>query len=85
MIRAISKSLGVYTAATPSARRRGRSSSGMIPPTTTGASTPASCRAATSSGTSSRCLPDKMDMPIRSTSSSRALATIWGMVERMPW
>ena len=34
------KSLGVYTRATPAASISGRSASGMIPPTTTGASTP---------------------------------------------
>ena len=49
----------------------------MIPPTTTGASTPivAQLRRATS-GTSSRCEPDRIDRPITSGSSSRADAAI---------
>ena len=40
MMRLSWKSFGVYTADTPASARRWRSSSGMIPPTTTVASTP---------------------------------------------
>ena len=37
MMRVMSKSFGVYTAATPASRSAATSCSGMIPPTTTGA------------------------------------------------
>ena len=47
-----------------------------MPPTTTGASTPAARSAASVSGTSARCEPDRIDRPTTSTSSSRAAAAI---------
>ena len=64
--------------------RRGRSASGMMPPTITGASTPSARSCCTSSGTRSRCEPDRIDSPITSGSSSRADATICSIVSRMP-
>ena len=55
-----------------------------MPPTTTGALTPSASRHASTSGTSSRWLPDRIDRPITSTSSSRAVAAMWLGVSRMP-
>src|SRR5256885_5399742 len=57
----------------------------MIPPTTTGASTPRSRSRRTVSGTSSRCEPERIDSPTTSTSSSPAAAAICSGVNRMPW
>jgi len=84
MMRVMSKSLGVYTAATPAWRSGATSCSGMIPPTTTGAVTPASRRASSTAGMSSRCEPDRIDRPITCTPSCRAEAAIWAGVRRMP-
>ena len=67
---ASSKSFGVYTRATPPANNVGRSSSGMMPPTTIGTSSPAASISRTTSGTSWRWLPDRIEIPTRSTSSS---------------
>ena len=52
------------------------SSSGTMPPTTTGASTPAARSPSTTRGTRARCEPERIEMPTTSTSSSRAAATI---------
>ena len=60
------------------------SCSGMIPPTTTGALTPASCSASITAGISSRCEPDRIDRPITCTPSCSAEAAIWAGVRRMP-
>ncbi len=49
----------------------------MIPPTTTGTSTPSSRSWRITSGTSSRCDPERIDRPTTSTSSSLAAAAIW--------
>ena len=49
-----------------------------------GASTPAARISSTTAGTSSRWLPDRIDRPTRSGSSSRATAAIWAGVRRMP-
>ena len=57
----------------------------MIPPTTTGASTASAWRARMTSGTSSRCEPERIERPTTSTSSSRAATAIWVGVSRMPW
>ena len=84
MMRAIRKSFGVYTALTPASVSRWRSSSGMMPPTMTGASTPSARSMSTIEGTSERCEPLRIDRPITSGSSSRAEATICSGVRRMP-
>ena len=80
------KSLGVNTSATPSALSRAASDSGMMPPTMTGMSpAPASRSPSSTSGTSSMCEPDRIEMPTRWTSSETAAATICAGVSRMPW
>ena len=84
MMRVMSKSFGVYTAATPASRSAATSCSGMIPPTTTGASTPASRSASITAGISSRCEPERIDRPITWTPSCSAEAAICAGVRRMP-
>ena len=59
--------------------------SGMMPPATTGAGHALGAEQRTTSGTSSRWLPDRIDRPMMSTSSSRATAAICSGVSRMPW
>ena len=80
------KSLGVNTSATPSALSCTASASGMMPPTITGTSpAPASRISSSTSGTSSMCDPDRIEMPTRCTSSATAAPTICSGVSRMPW
>src|SRR6185437_3927231 len=83
-MRVMSKSFGVYTAATPARFSGITSCSGMIPPTTTGTLTPASRRASITAGISSRCEPERIDRPITCTPSCSAEAAIWAGVKRIP-
>ncbi len=86
MMSVMAKSFGVKTAATPKPRSTAASASGMIPPTTTGTSTtPAARSPSSTSGTSERCDPDRIDSPTRWTSSATAAATISAGVSRIPW
>ena len=50
-----------------------------------GGADPAARSRSSTSGTSSRWEPERMDSPTMSTSSSRAAATIWAGVSRIPW
>src|SRR5262245_27392000 len=75
---------GVSTTATPAAFRSSMSASGMIPPTTTGASTPAALAASTMRGASVVWPPLCMEMPMRSASSCWAAATTVSVVWRRP-
>src|SRR5208283_4937197 len=84
MMRVMSKSLGVYTAATPACSSKATSCSGMIPPTTTGAVTPSFRSASITAGISSRCEPDRIDRPITCTPSCRAEEAICVGVMRIP-
>ena len=84
MMRVMSKSFGVYTAATPARWSSATSCSGMMPPTTTGAVTPSLRSASMTAGISSRWEPDRIDRPITCTPSCSAEAAIWAGVMRIP-
>ncbi len=75
---------GVSTAATPASRSFGPSGPGMMPPTTTGMSTPRSRTFSTTFGARVMWAPESIERPMASTSSSTAAAATFSGVWNRP-